>query len=34
LGAPRALIAYAPNLENKMRVTAEMIVDAARDLMQ
>ena len=33
LGAPRALIAYAPNLENKMRVTSVMIADAARDLM-
>ena len=34
VGAPRALIAYAPNLENKMRVTAEMIAEASRDLMQ
>jgi len=29
LGAPRSLIAYAPNLEDKMRVTAEMISAAA-----
>lgn len=34
LGAPRSLIAYAPNLEDKMRVSAEMIADAARELMQ
>jgi pyruvate dehydrogenase E1 component beta subunit len=34
LGAPRSLIAYAPNLENKMRVTAEMIADAARKTKQ
>ncbi len=34
LGAPRALIAYAPNLEDKMRVTAGMIAEACRDLMQ
>ena len=33
LGAPRALIAYAPNLEDKMRVTAEMIAEASRNLM-
>ena len=30
LGAPRSLIAYAPNLEDQLRVTAEMIADAAR----
>jgi len=30
LGAPRSLIAYAPNLEDKMRVTCEMIVGASR----
>ena len=30
LGSPRALIAYAPNLENQLRVTADMIADAAR----
>lgn len=29
LGSPRSLIAYAPNLENQLRVTADMIVDAA-----
>ncbi len=30
LGSPRSLIAYAPNLENKLRVTAAMIAGAAR----
>lgn len=30
LGSPRALIAYAPNLENQLRVTTDMIADAAR----
>ncbi|MEM8976792.1 MAG: transketolase C-terminal domain-containing protein [Pseudomonadota bacterium] len=30
LGSPRALIAYAPNLEDQLRVTADMIADAAR----
>ncbi len=30
LGAPRSLIAYAPNLEDRMRVTPDMIADAAR----
>ena len=30
LGSPRALIAYAPNLENQLRVTADMIAGAAR----
>jgi len=29
IGAPRSLIAYAPNLENQLRVTATMIADAA-----
>lgn len=29
IGAPRSLIAYAPNLENQLRVTSEMIADAA-----
>lgn len=29
IGAPRSLIAYAPNLENQLRVTAQMIADAA-----
>lgn len=33
LGSPRSLIAYAPNLEDQLRVTAEMIADAARALM-
>ena len=33
LGAPRSLIAYAPNLEDKMRITAEMIATATRELM-
>ena len=32
LGAPRSLIAYAPNLEDRMRVTSAMIVSAAREL--
>ncbi|MEM8754921.1 MAG: transketolase C-terminal domain-containing protein [Pseudomonadota bacterium] len=32
LGAPRSLIAYAPNLEDQLRVTAEMIADAAREI--
>ncbi len=31
LGAPRGLIAYAPNLEDRMRVTTEMIAQAARE---
>lgn len=30
LGSPRALIAYAPNLEDQLRVTPDMIADAAR----
>ncbi|MFT7594966.1 MAG: pyruvate/2-oxoglutarate/acetoin dehydrogenase E1 component [Paracoccaceae bacterium] len=29
IGAPRSLIAYAPNLENQLRVTSNMIADAA-----
>ena len=33
LGAPRSLIAYAPNLEDKMRVTPEMIANAVRQLL-
>ncbi len=32
LGAPRALIAYAPNLEDQLRVTAPMIAAAAAAL--
>jgi acetoin:2,6-dichlorophenolindophenol oxidoreductase subunit beta len=31
LGAPRSLIAYAPNLEDRMRVSARMIADAAKE---
>jgi len=34
LGSPRGLIAYAPNLENQMRVTADMIADAAQKTME
>lgn len=34
LGAPRSLIAYAPNLEDQLRVTAPMIADEAQKLMQ
>ena len=30
LGSPRALIAYAPNLEDQLRVTADKITEAAR----
>ena len=33
LGAPRSLIAYAPNLENQLRVTTDMIVIAAKKTM-
>jgi acetoin:2,6-dichlorophenolindophenol oxidoreductase subunit beta len=33
LGAPRSLVAYAPNLEDKMRVTLDMIVSAAKETM-
>ncbi len=33
LGAPRSLVAYAPNLEDRMRVTGAMIVTAARETM-
>jgi len=31
LGAPRSLVAYAPNLEDQMRVTKELIVTAAKE---
>ncbi len=31
LGAPRSLIAYAPNLEDQLRVTAGMIATAAKE---
>lgn len=34
LGAPRSLIAYAPNLEDQVRVSADRIADAARDLVK
>jgi pyruvate dehydrogenase E1 component beta subunit len=34
LGAPRALISYAPNLEDQLRVTAEMIARAGEDMME
>ncbi|PLS21368.1 alpha-ketoacid dehydrogenase subunit beta [Neptunicoccus cionae] len=34
LGSPRGLIAYAPNLEDQMRVTAPMIAKAAQDMME
>lgn len=34
LGAPRSLVAYAPNLEDQLRVTADMIVDAALKSME
>jgi pyruvate dehydrogenase E1 component beta subunit len=34
LGAPRSLIAYAPNLENQLRVTADMIARAAEDTLK
>ena len=33
LGAPRSLIAYAPNLENQLRSTGDMIADAAKEMM-
>ncbi len=32
LGAPRSLVAYAPNLEDQMRVTQSMIVKAAQEI--
>ncbi|MEM8787213.1 MAG: transketolase C-terminal domain-containing protein [Pseudomonadota bacterium] len=32
LGAPRSLIPYAPNLEDMLRVTPDMIVQAAREM--
>ncbi|GLT11026.1 alpha-ketoacid dehydrogenase subunit beta [Sulfitobacter porphyrae] len=34
LGSPRGLIAYAPNLEDQMRVTADMIAAAAKKTME
>jgi pyruvate dehydrogenase E1 component beta subunit len=33
LGAPRSLIPYAPNLEEQLRVTEDMIADAAREML-
>ncbi|MEM7190610.1 MAG: transketolase C-terminal domain-containing protein [Pseudomonadota bacterium] len=32
LGSPRALIAYAPNLEDQLRITADKIAVAAREM--
>lgn len=34
LGAPRSLVAYAPNLEDQLRVTSDMIVTAALTSME
>ena len=34
LGAPRSLVSYAPNLEDKLRVTAAMIAEAADKMME
>lgn len=34
LGAPRSLVAYAPNLEDQLRVSVDMIVDAALTSME
>ena len=34
LASPRSLIAYAPNLEDQLRVTETMIADACRELCQ
>jgi len=34
LGSPRSLIAYAPNLEDQLRVTADMIAAAARETLE
>ena len=34
LGSPRSLIAYAPNLENQLRVTADMIAAAGRKIVK
>lgn len=33
LGAPRSLVAYAPNLEDRMRVTPDMMVSAVKGMM-
>jgi pyruvate/2-oxoglutarate/acetoin dehydrogenase E1 component len=32
LGSPRSLVPYAPNLEDQLRVTADMIASAAREI--
>jgi pyruvate dehydrogenase E1 component beta subunit len=32
LGSPRSLIPYAPNLEDRLRVTSAMIADACREM--
>ncbi|MAZ04712.1 MAG: alpha-ketoacid dehydrogenase subunit beta [Sneathiella sp.] len=34
LGAPRSLVPYAPNLEDMLRVTTDMIVAAAKDTLE
>ncbi|MBO0333891.1 alpha-ketoacid dehydrogenase subunit beta [Sneathiella sp. CAU 1612] len=34
LGAPRSLVSYAPNLEDMLRVTSEMIVTAAQETLK
>ena len=34
LGAPRSLVSYAPNLEDMLRVTSEMIVTAAQETLE
>lgn len=34
LGAPRSLVSYAPNLEDMLRVTSEMIVMAAKETLE
>jgi len=33
LGSPRSLIAYAPNLEDRLRVTADMIAQKSKEMM-
>lgn len=34
LASPRALIAYAPNLENQLRITSQMITDAVTKILE
>lgn len=34
VAAPRSLVAYAPNLEDQLRITPEMIADAARKTLE